>query len=217
MPGDLRELPPLPDIRLEIAEDHTPGASASGGFLNIRRLTLIARYPDGSASEAFSYDTGSRRALDAVVVVAYAKKGSETLVYLRSAVRPPLALRELPPFAEPGMWECVAGMIDPGEVPREAAVRELQEELGATVSPEAMRELGPWAYPSPGMIGERHVFFHVKVDPSALTTPGEDGSPLERGARLIAIPLQEALAHARAGHLRDSKTELALRRFAELE
>jgi ADP-ribose pyrophosphatase len=217
VPGDPRELPPLPDIRLEIIEDRTPGASASGGFLNIRRLTLVARYPDGTSSEAFSYDTGSRQALDAVVIVAHAKRGSETLVYLRSAVRPPLALREVPPFADPGMWECVAGMIDPGEEPRGAAVRELEEELGAKVSPEAMRELGPWAYPAPGMIGERHVFFHVEVDPSALSVPGEDGSPLERGARLIALPLQEALAHARAGHLRDSKTELALRRFAEIE
>lgn len=216
MPGDPRELPPLPDIRLEIARDRTPGASASGGFLNLRRLDLIARYPDGTSSEPFSYDTGSRHALDAVVVVAHTRKEGETMVYLRSAVRPPLALRELPPFVEPGMWECVAGMIEPGEEPRDAAVRELHEELGAKVSPDTMHELGPWAYPAPGMIGERHVFFHVEVDPSALTTPGEDGSPLERGARLIAIPLKDALAHARAGHLRDSKTELGLRRLAEL-
>ena len=216
MPGDPRELPPLPDIRLEIVRDRTAGASASGGFLNIRRLDLIARYPDGTASEAFAYDTGSRRALDAVVVVAHAKRGSDTLVYLRSAVRPPLALREVPPFAEPGMWECVAGMIEPGEAARDAAVRELEEELGAKVLPEAMVELGPWAYPAPGRIGERHVFFHVEVDPRALAAPAEDGSALERGARLIAIPLHEALAHARAGHLRDSKTELGLRRFAEL-
>jgi ADP-ribose pyrophosphatase len=216
VPGDPRELPPLPDIRLEIARDRTPGASASGGFLNVRRVELIARYPDGTSSEPFSYDTGSRRALDAVVVVAHAKNEGETLVYLRSAVRPPLALREVPPFVDPGMWECVAGMIDPGEEPRDAAVRELEEELGAKVPADAMFELGPWAYPAPGMIGERHVFFHVEVDPGALGTPGEDGSPLERCARVIAIPLKEALAHARAGRLRDSKTELALRRLAEL-
>jgi ADP-ribose pyrophosphatase len=47
------------------------------------------------------------------------------------------------------------------------------------------------------------------------TTPSEDGSPLERGASVVHLPLDELLAACRSGAIEDSKTELALRRFAE--
>jgi ADP-ribose pyrophosphatase len=76
--------------------------------------------------------------------------------------------------------------------------------------------LGAWTYPAPGIIGERHVFFHVEVDPSARRDPPGDGSALERAAEIVSIPLDEALALARSGNLRDAKTELALRRLAEV-
>ena len=215
--GEPRALPLLPAIALEIVRDRTDISGASGGFLDVRRVDIVMRYPDGSRSETFPYDTATRRALDAVVVVAHARgENGERMVYLRSALRPPLALREIAPFADLGLWEVVAGLIEPHEDPRSAAVRELEEELGAKVDPTSMLELGPWTYPAPGMIGERHVFFHVEVDPKTLAVPGEDGSVLERDAMIVAVPLRDALLHVRRGDLRDAKTEIALRRLAEL-
>jgi len=106
--------------------------------------------------------------------------------------------------------------VEPGEDPAAAAAREIDEELGFTVAVSAMRELGPWTFPAPGIIGERHLFFHVEVDPTARGTPGEDGSALERGASIVAVPVNEAIEHCRRGRIPDAKTELGLRRLAEL-
>ena len=79
----------------------------------------------------------------------------------------------------------------------------------------AMQPLGPWTFPAPGIIGERHIYFHVTVDPRARTTPTEDGSALERGASIVALPVRDAIEHCRRGAIPDAKTELALRRLAE--
>jgi ADP-ribose pyrophosphatase len=114
------------------------------------------------------------------------------------------------------LWELPAGLVEPSEDPAAAAAREIEEELGFVVSASAMQALGPWTFPAPGIIGERHVFFHVEVDPLARGTPSEDGSALERGAAILAIPIGEALEHARQGNIPDAKTELGLRRLAEL-
>lgn len=210
------ELPPLPAISLRVARDRTADARAIGGFLNLQRLELVAKYPDGSESAPFAYDVATRAALDAVVVVAHYREGGVRHVFLRSAVRPPLALREVPPEHVAGLWEIPAGLIDPGEAPDEAAARELLEELGLTAPASAMQPLGPWGFPVPAMIGERHVYLHVEVDPSTRATPTEDGSALERGASIVAMALGDALELCRRGHLRDLKSELALRRLAEL-
>ena len=57
---------------------------------------------------------------------------------------------------------------------------------------------------------------HAEVDPTALVPPIEDGSVLERQATLVTVTLQDALALVRAGEIEDAKTELALRRLAEI-
>lgn len=216
MPRDTHRLPDLPAITLHVARDRGAEAGLSGGFLNLRRLELVATYPSGIASAPFKYDVATRASLDAVVMLAhYRDDEGEVVVYLRSAIRPPVALREIEPFDDGRLWEAPAGLIDPGEDARTAAARELDEELGVKVDPSALQDLGPWSYPTPGVIGERHVFFHVEVDPRALREPAGDG-PLEREASVCAIRLRDALERARLGELRDAKTELALRRLAEL-
>jgi ADP-ribose pyrophosphatase len=210
-----RPLPHPPAIRLVVAFDRTPYAHATGGFLNLRRVDLVARYADGSESEPFPYDIATRAALDAVVVAAHFEQDGIMHVYLRSAVRPPCTLRPVPPGNDGNLWELPAGLVEPGEDPVATAARELDEELGFSVDPRALRSLGPWTFPSPGIIGERHIFFAVAVDPRARGTPAEDGSVLERAAAILTLPLEDALDHCRSGAIVDSKTELALRRLAE--
>lgn len=85
---------------------------------------------------------------DAVTVLPYdPAKDSVLLVeqfryglYLRSA---------------PNCWslEAIAGRIDPGEAPADAALREASEEAGLTLHPDALHMIGQ-AYPSPGSISE---------------------------------------------------------------
>jgi ADP-ribose pyrophosphatase len=216
-------LPALPRISLELRE---PSPEPSQGFLRMRRLEVVASFPDGTQSAPFAYDAVDRTRLDAVVVVPHHRDASgRRWVWLRSAVRPPLWLRQGRPRPVDeagefrGLWEVPAGLVElDEETPaglRLAAARELLEETGFAVLPEALRPLGPPAFPAPGVLGEKQFFFEVEVQPQLRGRPTEDGSALEREAGLVALPLEEALELARQGKLQDSKTELALRRLAE--
>ncbi len=222
------ELPPLPEMRLELVEDLS---LADTGFLRCKRRRFVVHYPDGSVSAPFVYDEVDRKALDAVVIVPHFRAiepetGTLTrYVYLRSAVRPPLELRDASRSAvvEPrvrGQWEVPAGLVEANEETPEGVVRcarrELEEEIGFDLPESAFFPLGPSMFPCPGVICERHYYFHVEVDPAGRAEPSLDGSPLEAGGLVVAIPLAEALRLVAVGHLADAKTEIALRRLAEL-
>ena len=188
-----------------------------GGFVNVRRLEIQVTGPDGEASRPFPFDSATRAAIDAVIVVAHFTEAGACSIYLRSCPRPALMLHDGPGGARDGnLWELAAGLIEPGETPRHAAARELHEELGFETAEEALRPLGSFTYPAPGFIAERHYYFHVEVDRGARQVPLEDGSALERNAAVIEVSLSDALAHCRAGRIVDAKTELALRRLAEI-
>ena len=58
--------------------------------------------------------------------------------------------------AEDFLWELPAGRLDPGEQPRDAAVRELKEETGYQA--EEWTELASY-FPSPGFLQERMTVF----------------------------------------------------------
>lgn len=196
--------------------DNTATASATGGFVNLRRLEVAVTSPEGATSRPFPFDIATRRAIDAVVVVAHFVDAGERQVYLRSCPRPALMLHDGPSGPREGnLWELPAGLVEPDESPRAGAVRELHEELGFLVEEAHLQRLGGFAYPAPGFLAEQQHFFHVAVDPAARLPPAEDGSPLEEGALVVSFPLADALAHCRAGRIVDAKTELALRRLAE--
>ena len=210
-----RPLPAPPRIALAIVRDRTAESAATGGFLNLRRLDLVARFPDGTESDPFSYDVAVRASLDVAVIVAHFTVDGARHVYLRSSARPPLALRDVAPAHDGWLWELPAGLIDTGESAPQAAARELEEELGFRVTAAAMQPLGPSTFPVSGMCAEMHAYFHVEVDPSTRKEPTEDGSALERGATILSLSLADALAHCRSGAIQDTKTELCLRRLAE--
>jgi ADP-ribose pyrophosphatase len=224
-------LPPLPRHAIEVVETRVEGEADA--FLRLRRWKLRARFADGQQSEPFAYDTAERTRLDAVVIAAhYRDPAGHRMVFLRSALRPPVALRGaehepargLPASASSpppgGLWELPAGLVEADErTPegiRRCAARELGEEVGLVVDPASVAPLGPSGFPAPGMIGERHFFFHVEVDPAARGTPTEDGSALEQQAVIAAIEVEEAIVLCRSGVIEDEKTEIGLRRLAEL-
>jgi 8-oxo-dGTP pyrophosphatase MutT (NUDIX family) len=208
-------LPKLPAIRLTVVEERDSDMS---GFVNVRRLGLRATYPDGSQSKTFAYDAVTRRALDAVVICAFYTEAGKHHVYLRSCVRPPLALRPVTHGGEPedgSMWELPAGLIEPGETPAEAAARETEEELGFGVDAKDIVALGNRMAPAPAVIGEYHHFVMCRVRPNARKEPSLDGSPLEHGGEVIAVAMDDAMSMIRAGLFADEKTELGLRRLRD--
>lgn len=222
-PSVRSDLPPLPDIPLVVETDER----GEGGYLRLRRTQMRARFPDGTTSEPFRYDSAERERLDAVVVAPHFRDASgRRCVLLRSALRPPAALRprEVWPVPEKpslgSLWEVPAGLVEADERSEEGlrrcAARELFEETGAAVDASRIEPLGPSTFPSPGVIGERHFYFHAEIDPDRMVEPPEDGSVLERQASIVAMPLEVALALVRKGEIEDAKTEIALRRLAEL-
>lgn len=218
-------LPPLPGHEVDVI-DEAPQPQGERGFIYVRRLQLALRYADGTRSAPFSYFCAERTRMDAVVVVPHYTSGGERHVVLRSSVRPPLVVRPamswpVPPGPSLGeLWEVPAGLIEPDEQSADGllrcARRELHEETGVDALEETIEPLGPPAFPSPGMMSECHYYFHVPIAPNARVTPPEDGSALERSALLIDVPLRVALEGVRAGRIADAKTEIALRRLAEL-
>jgi ADP-ribose pyrophosphatase len=206
-------LPEAPKVELETVRETRHG---DGGFVVLRRMELVA-IAAGARSKAFAYDAVDRKSMDASVMAVHHVAEGRVWVWLRSSLRPPLALRDAPRDAplSPVLWEVPAGLIDDGESPRAAAAREIAEEVGFEVKESAVLDLGPAAHPAPALIGELHYFFHVEVDPKTRTEPAGDGSVLEAGAVVVAVPLDEALAACRRGEIRDEKTELALRRLAD--
>ena len=214
----------LPKIELEYLEDLSPPDQT--GFLRLIRGRYRATYPDGTQSPPFVYDALDRDAIDAVVIVAhFLDPAGERHVFLRSALRPPLTLRDrshspLPEEACDGeLWEVPAGLVEVSERSPHgiviAAQRELREELGFAVSEDALKPLGPSTFPAPGFVAERHFFFEVTVDPTLRREPEPDGSWLEHFAKIVELPLSDALALCRSGQIEDGKTELSLRRLAE--
>jgi len=224
MPLPPDPLPPLPSISLEVLEDLSP--EQAQGFLRLVRRRMRTHYPDGSHSLPFVYDEVDRPNLDATVIAAhYLDAEAERWVYLRSALRPPVALRDpatVPgplPDRKGGLWELPAGLVERHEQSADGiascAARELEEELGFSVAPTALSALGPSTFPAPGVIAERHFFFEVTVDPRTRRAPSLDGSALEVGGVVSPLPLGVALEYCRSAVIEDAKTELALRRLAE--
>lgn len=212
--AQLRGIPvspvPLPRISGPALQAELAAPVDRSGFLRLERVRVRI---DGG--EPFVYDVVTRDAIDAVVMAAHFERGGTRHVMMCSCIRVPLFWRDQE-ASSATLWELPAGLVEVGESPAAAAARELHEEIGVRVDVAKLAPLGPPMYPAPGMIAEVHSFFHVEIDPSAREAPVGDSSALERESQVAAIPLAEALALCASGGIRDSKTELALRRLREI-
>ena len=222
--GPLFPVPAEDPYALEIVGDEVVG---DGGFLHVRRLRLCNVHPDGTRSTEWVCDFVERKkGVDAVVVVVHRPGADGVDVLLRWGLRPAVVLgrpAERLPLAEAprSLWFCevVAGIVEVGErgdaAVRQRAVDEVWEEAGLRIAPSALVWLGS-TFPSPGMTSERYLLWAVEVPPEAVAhLPPGDGSPMEEGARLEWVSLDEALARCLRGELEDAKTEVILRRLRD--
>ena len=104
--------------------------------------------------------------------------------------------------------EAIAGMVDAGETPEEAARREVQEETGLYIS---TLEFVTSFYPSPGGSSEQIFLYYSEVSgegakhdiTGGLTSEGED-------ILFMEISLDDALEKIKSGEIMDAKTIIGL-------
>ncbi|MGI6108263.1 MAG: NUDIX hydrolase [Eubacteriaceae bacterium] len=100
------------------------------------------------------------------------------------------------------MTEIPAGLIDPGETPKEAAIRELQEEVG--LKPRKLEYLCS-IQPSPGFLDEEHTIF--MADEFTENKLDEDDDEF---LQVVRIPIRTARMLFKHGYFEDAKTVCAL-------
>jgi len=125
------------------------------GFFSVKEYDLSFTKFDGSKS-----DIVTRSALisfDAVIVLPYDPIHDRVLLVEQFRAGPFARQDEDPWCLEP-----IAGLIDHGETPEEAGLREAHEEAGLTLS---RLELVARSYPSPGISTE---FFHQYIGITSL-------------------------------------------------
>jgi ADP-ribose pyrophosphatase len=210
---------------VEVLSDEILGG---GGWLAVRRVHLVNVREDGTRSRPYLCDFLERsNGVDAVVVAIYARVGDRVQVLLRDGLRIPLALgrpETVVPIPDGKRYlffrEVVAGIIeddDHGEEGvRRRAAQEVDEEAGHQVDPASVRLLGAGVFPSPGAMAEKFWLAAVEIaDPAPKAPPAGDGSPMEEGAQLFWMELDEAIAACVRGEIEDAKSELVLRRLRD--
>jgi 8-oxo-dGTP pyrophosphatase MutT (NUDIX family) len=210
-------------IGIDLIQDISDTSHPLEGFLRRHRHRAKTRLSDGTRTDIYVADFIDRDPgwRDAVAVAIFSAdegtKPDAVRVLLRRQVRYAAYLVT----AEALFTEVVAGLIELPESSIETAVRELYEEAGLEVGRADVHALGDPFFILPGTVTERIVPMAARVSKATLAAaagtiaPG-DGSPLEEGAELIDLSLEEALGRIygeRRPAIKDAKTEIVLSRL----
>ncbi|MBV2364973.1 NUDIX domain-containing protein [Streptomonospora nanhaiensis] len=101
-------------------------------------------------------------------VAVITNDAGELLLHLRD---------DIPTITWPGHWSVLGGGCDPGESPRAAIVRELQEEAGLALPPDAFTEL--FEVPDVHGSGQLITVFAVQWNGDAQALPLGEGVKLD--------------------------------------
>ncbi len=203
-------------VGVEVAGEVSP---TEGGFLTLVRLKYRNRYDDGSCSRPYLYEYIHRRGFDAVAIALYHEVGGHPHMAYRPGIRVPVYFRKDLPLTIRDehsydlIPEAVAGSMEPSdhgmEGELERVVKEVWEEAGFHISPEAVEPLGGGFFPSHGQSSEKIHLCAVRVDPDWAEEPQGDGSVNESDAPPIRFrPLRDILLDCAKGVIEDPKVEI---------
>ena len=165
-------------------------------FINVDRLTFRHETFAGPMSDPVERQVYRSRRACAVLIW---DKAIERLILVRQ-FRIQAHLN-----GEGWVIETAAGMLDEGEDPHQAAVREVAEETGYEVG--ALEHISTFLT-APGVMTERIHLYYAEVDGRARVATGldEEGEDIET----VAITAEEAQAMLQSGEICDAKTIIAL-------
>jgi 8-oxo-dGTP diphosphatase len=134
----------------------------------------------------YAFEIANGKAIRVILMVV------DTVIYTDVEVL--MIKRKNPPFA--GHWALPGGFIDPGETPKQAAMRELVEETGLEVS--ALNFVGEYKTPGrdPRMEHVWSYAFSLHVDAKESVKAGDDASRAEWIPIRQLNKLQLAFDHA---------------------
>ncbi|CAI8808555.1 NUDIX domain-containing protein [Methylocaldum szegediense] len=169
------------------------------GFLGLSRVTIEQPRFDGGRQTVIR-EVVKRRP----VVVVHTFDPAKQLVLLARQFRPGAFLvGDQRPF----LWEAPAGLMDEGELPLQAAARELFEETGLQAK---SLELALTVYSSPGACTEmiHHLIAIVDLDEGRCWRGGvpEEHEDIE----LATVTLDDAVSMLRNGEIRSEHTAVGL-------
>ena len=178
---------------MKASEENRPGRIKSRRAYSGKVISLdvdTVRFPDGSVGEL---EMVRHPGASAVVPFLGDPAGEDPQVLL---------IRQYRYAADGYLYEIPAGRLNPGENPRDCALRELKEETGC--SAERVDELFTM-YTTPGFTDEKiHLFMATGL------TSGETKHEADEFLELQPMPLSRALQMIQAGEIQDSKTALGL-------
>ena len=167
------------------------------GFLKVYRYEFeVERYAGGTTRLAWELMERGH----AVAVLGHDPQRDE--VVLVNEFRPGALVCGEYPYRD----NLVAGAVEPGESPIDAAVREMQEEAGLALLEPVL--IHPGAYVSSGGTSEKISLVYGTVDTA--NAGGVHGAPNEREETLaVVLPAETFIERVRSGAINDFKTMVA--------
>ncbi len=172
------------------------------GFLKLEKATLRFEQFDGKMSEPTVRENCRRN--DSAACLAYDL--NEKKIVLVRQFRYPVYEAE-PEFA--WLLEIPAGIVEQGEEPKEAIMRELREEIHLEPRKEDVVFIGKF-FPSPGTSSERIFLYALECDLSGYDKISGGLNAENEDIEIVVMPLRQVYEALSADAIMDGKTIMAL-------